>query len=431
MTPRDQIPPDEGAGDQESRGDGFNQGDDVSFANSQNNRPLGWLDPDKREWRHPSEATRFTPGGTFIFDDAHAVSTITFDLRRERRTWIMSLIGTGASVAAIIGLIVLLSASSGVGRSHGLAFDQDSASLTTLVVQSPRMPATTQTAAQAMVSLKIITSQGTRTDCGVAVSAGGLVVTTASSVAGAKTITASTPTLRDGPVKILGLDQGSNIALLQVPIDLPVPTFADTTTLIPGSSETVLSLVRKQNGLARVAWSSSVVSSLANTPTIGPLENIDGISALFPGNNVPALPGDLLLNSSGSVVGILDTSSTSAPQHTALYIPSQLAIGVASDIQSSGKVQHGWLGVVGSNEPTQTNPNSLQGVLIQSVEPNAPATNVLLPGDIIVAVDGFRVRTMAELHSRLYALTPGTSVVVTIIRAGEMLAVRVTLGSSP
>ena len=53
-------------------------------------------------------------------------------------------------------------------------------------------------------------------------------------------------------------------------------------------------------------------------------------------------PGDPLLNQEGAVIGILYSSGPSST-----YLPTQLVLGVADDLRSTGHVVHGWLGVRG------------------------------------------------------------------------------------
>ena len=55
-------------------------------------------------------------------------------------------------------------------------------------------------------------------------------------------------------------------------------------------------------------------------------------------------PGDPLLNQEGAVIGIL----YSAGPHRPTYLPTQLVLGVADDLRSTGRVVHGWLGVEGA-----------------------------------------------------------------------------------
>ena len=54
------------------------------------------------------------------------------------------------------------------------------------------------------------------------------------------------------------------------------------------------------------------------------------------------------------------------------------------------------------------------GAAVAEVDPASPASGRLARGEVVAAVDGRPVRTMAELRARLYVLTPGTSVALTV-----------------
>ena len=76
-------------------------------------------------------------------------------------------------------------------------------------------------------------------------------------------------------------------------------------------------------------------------------------------------------------------------------------LAVADDLRSRGRVSRGFLGVEG------TNATQGSGAVVETVHANGPAAGRLDHGEVIVAIDGQPVRTMAELLSRLYALGAG------------------------
>jgi Lon-like protease len=60
-----------------------------------------------------------------------------------------------------------------------------------------------------------------------------------------------------------------------------------------------------------------------------------------------------------------------------------------------------------------------QHVSVSSVEAGSPAAAVLQPADVILAVDGKAVTTVAELRAAISALSPGTPTTLTIQRNGK------------
>jgi PDZ domain-containing protein len=61
------------------------------------------------------------------------------------------------------------------------------------------------------------------------------------------------------------------------------------------------------------------------------------------------------------------------------------------------------------------------GVTVLALEPKTPASKVLQPNDVIVAVDGTHIRTVAELRAHLARKKPGEAVRVTYLRGSQRL----------
>lgn len=72
-----------------------------------------------------------------------------------------------------------------------------------------------------------------------------------------------------------------------------------------------------------------------------------------------------------------------------------------------------------------------RGALVTSVSSDVPAARVLDPGDVIVAVDGTRVRTPAELRARIGRHEPGDEVALALRRGSKRMQVSVRTIASP
>ncbi len=130
-----------------------------------------------------------------------------------------------------------------------------------------------------------------------------------------------------------------------------------------------------------------------------------------------------MLDSSGSVAGIYDPTG-SVNGSGRVFLPTELLIGVTGDLASSGKVDHGWIGLRGEDAPNGT------GAQVVSVSDPGPSANILRAGDVITSVNGDPVRSMAELRSRLYVLDPDTKVQLTVVQNNAVHSADVTLASS-
>jgi serine protease Do len=148
-----------------------------------------------------------------------------------------------------------------------------------------------------------------------------------------------------------------------------------------------------------------------------------GMPAITSSPTAPALAGgDPLLDAAGAVVGILyDPDPGTSP---VTFLPSQLVVGVADDLRSSNRVEHGWLGVSGADAPDGA------GARVEAVQSGGPAAGRLQVGQVIVAVNALPVRTMAELRARLYVLAPGAAIALSVQEPSGPKVVDLTLAGS-
>ena len=120
-------------------------------------------------------------------------------------------------------------------------------------------------------------------------------------------------------------------------------------------------------------------------------------------------------------------------------IPIDTARDVVSQLESSGKVVHAFLGITGATiDSTLSQAVNLpvdRGVLDQDVVPGGPADNagikggdtsatidgasLSLGGDIITAIDGEKVSSMDEVVNIVNAAKPGDTIKVTVLRGGS------------
>ena len=97
---------------------------------------------------------------------------------------------------------------------------------------------------------------------------------------------------------------------------------------------------------------------------------------------------------------------------------------MADDLRSAQHVTHGWLGVQG------TTPGS-GGAQVAALMTGSPATGLLQPGDVVVAMGSMPIRSMADLRGRLYVLAPNSKVGLSVAEGATTHVVDVTLGASP
>jgi S1-C subfamily serine protease len=369
----------------------------------------GWIDPDDRLWRHPSEL-----GGTA------GLRQLTQD-HRVRHARLMLLTGVVAVAAVVAWASILLSpASDHPTSAAGLDSASDSP-LTTLAATASGMPGAASAAGQSLVALRAVTSHGEVTLVGVAVADGGLVATTAAGLAGLRRLDMVGPDGHLLSASVVGVDSASNLALINVPDDLPVAPFADDASLASGTEDYTLSMDWGSSDTVSLRCTPGLVTSVGSPITSGPANGMPDITSTAPG--LEAQAGDPLLNEAGQVVGLLNAPSagSSAPA----FLPTQLVLAVADDLRSTDKVEHGWLGVDGTDMP------GVVGAKVAAVMPGSPAFGRLQAGEVIVGIGSVPIRTMAELKARLYVMAPGSPVDFSVRQGGSTQVVDVTLGASP
>lgn len=479
MTPQGPRPPGGGPGDPDGDPNGVPDGDDGEVPAGERFEDAldgtgpgagqrGWLDPDDRLWRHPSELGR--PHGTASGDgsggthrpggappgwapDGGAPAAPGAPRRRQRVATV--LVGSGAAAAVVaLGLLLLVGAS---GSPDQLAATGSSASTSVTVVTGccSVVPATERGARDAMVSLVVATDDTVDHVCGVVVGAGGLVATTLDALAGARSVTAVTATGERLPASVVAGDPTSDIALVRVPEDLPVARFSADAAGAAGRRAIVMaatSAFGPGTGVSTVTmWTAGTIRSVGVTVSSGPASGMAGIETAT--GSRPAMAGEVLLDRSGQVLGILDSSGTADGTAGAkVFLPAQLVVGVARSLATAGYVDHGWLDIEGADSParsiTTTSTSTAQGsrgsssghaqagtagggAVVEAVEAGGASAGALRPGEVIRSIDGEPVHSMAELRDRLYVLPPGDRVVLGITADGSARSVAVVLSASP
>ncbi len=447
MTPRGPGPSEDGPDD--PRRDEGNGGDRPlpgaeAFGDATHDATLrGWLPPDDRLWRHPSEVL----GSSSPRVPAGGVDAGRGTAPPGRRRTIATGLVAGAAVAAIAaGILLLATAGSVPGSAGGGSGPAASPALTEAIGCCRDVPPAVRAALEAMVSLQVTTDHGVVQECGVAVGTGGLVATTLDAVAGARSIDAVTAFGHRERAVVVDGDPGSDVAVLRVDGELRPARFAAGPSGV-GRRDLVLAVALagathpSVDGSATMLWAGSTVRSVGTDITRGGASGMGGIDAASP--SMPSMAGEVLVQGDGRVLGLLDGAATSRSMK--VFLPAALVVGVARVLAASGRVRHGWLDVIGTDavatpgggggDEGQTTTTAVSrgagGAVIEKVEPDGAAAGVLRPGDVITSIDRAPLASMAELRSLLYVMSPGQRVELGVRRGGSTLSVDVALSASP
>jgi S1-C subfamily serine protease len=152
-------------------------------------------------------------------------------------------------------------------------------------------------------------------------------------------------------------------------------------------------------------------------------------AAVNPGNS-----GGALVNTNGELVGINTAIITKSGRYEgySFAIPANLVMKVVRDIINFGVVQRGFLGVeINDLTPSMARSashNSMNGVYVYKVYDKGAAQDAgLKPGDIIISIDGNKVKNKAELLEQIGRKKPGDQVMVAFNRGGTRQVVQTVL----
>lgn len=265
---------------------------------------------------------------------------------------------------------------------------------------------------------------------GFIVSKEGHIVTNNHVIDGADKITV---TLSDGKTyeaKVLGKDPTFDLAILKIDgNDFPVLELGDSDKTEVG--EWVVA-IGNPFGLEHTV-TVGVVSAKNRSIHAGDV-NFDGFlqtdAAINPGNS-----GGPLLDLQGRVVGI-NTAIVPYAQGIGFAVPVNMANQVMDDLIQFGKVNRGWLGVyiqpLTKEFAEAYGVEEENGAVISDVMVGSPAEKAeLRRGDVILTVNGEKVKNPQEFVSKIRQRLVGEKVILGVIRQKKRSKVTVTLGEIP
>jgi len=263
---------------------------------------------------------------------------------------------------------------------------------------------------------------------GFIVRADGVIMTNAHVVDGASEVTVRLTDRREYIAKVVGVDQKSDIAVIRIPAkDLPTVKIGDSRGLKVG--EWVLA-IGAPFGFENSA-TAGIVSAKGRTLDSGYVPFIQTDVPINPGNS-----GGPLFNMRGEVVGINSQiySRSGGYMGVSFSIPIDVAMQVGQQLQTSGHVTRGKLGVL-IQPVTQGLADSFglpqpEGALVSSVEKGGPAEQAgIQSGDVILKLNGTPLKDSGELPVQIAAITPGTNANLEIWRDHATREITVKLGA--
>mgnify|MGYP000355231502 CR=1 FL=1 len=274
---------------------------------------------------------------------------------------------------------------------------------------------------------------------GVVVDSNGLILTNAHVVSGGVEFHVRLSDGRTLPAKLLGKDDNSDLAVLQIEADhLPAARIGDSDSLMVG--EWVIA-IGNPFGMymndPQPTVTVGVVSALhrdVQTGTRAIYKNmIQTDAAINPGNS-----GGPLVNSLGEVIGINAVIITPGQGSVGLgfAVPINMAMQVANDIVRYGRVRGVYIGL----EVVDITPLIAQrlrlprwgGLYVTKVQAGSPGEAAgLRRGDVIRQIDGAVVSDRNALLRAIFGLRPGDALDLSVERGLEEFDATLRLAAEP
>ena len=271
---------------------------------------------------------------------------------------------------------------------------------------------------------------------GVIISKDGYIVTNNHVIDKADVISVKLNDGREFKGRIIGADPSTDLALVKIEgEDLPIIPIGDSEQLKIG--EWVLAVGNPFNMASTVT--AGIVSAKARS--LGVYNNgvesfIQTDAAINQGNS-----GGALVNARGELVGINSVlySPTGAYSGYGFAIPTTIMTKVVADLKQFGAVQRALLGIKGiaiddeqqlMDDKTKEQVKELgasEGVWVREVVEGGSADGSLEVDDVIIGIDGKRVKNFAGLQEELAKHRPGDKVKVKVIRDKKEKTVEMTL----
>jgi serine protease DegQ len=390
------------------------------------------LPPDDRVWRHPSELTARRP-------------PIEQETLLAQRRWMQSTpTRSGARAAGIAGAVLAAGVVLvGTHLNSWLVRDPapgtgSNAMLVTATTRST--PASSPAIAMAGLSpllvrasdaiVRVVSSAGSRPQVesadAVIVSSDGYILAPEEAIENATSVSVVRSDGEQLPARVTGVDPDTGLAMLRVD-ETGLPTLSFQGAVISGENGAFLV------DLWREAAPQYFLVHESRPPKPA---GIDGGPAVL--EQGPASLGLDRLGLGGVVIDGSGQVTEMVTEHTggtALAVPGAIASEVANQLIEHGRVEHGWLGILGATvtvpEPETLASQrhqvgveapraaSLRGVEVTSTMADGAAERAgIRPGDVIAEIDGHPVASMAALQADLYVLPPLTSVKIDLVRDG-------------
>jgi len=268
---------------------------------------------------------------------------------------------------------------------------------------------------------------------GVIVDASGVIVTNNHVVNNATELRVVLADRREYEAEILLTDDATDLAVLRVETDEPLPVLPFDMSGDIEVGDLVLA-IGNPFGVGQTV-TSGIVSALARTDVgrtdFGSFIQTD--AAINPGNS-----GGALVDMDGELVGVntMIFSRSGGSNGIGFAIPVEMVRRVVDTALGEGELVRPWLGArlqpVDNDLAQALGLDRPRGALVNEVYPEAAADEAgLQQGDIVLAIDGRDVNDESGARFRLATRAAGDEAAFTVLREGEEIRLDVPVAAAP
>ncbi len=232
--------------------------------------------------------------------------------------------------------------------------------------------------------------------------------------------------------RIIGADATTDLALIKIDAkNLPAIVVANSDNVKVG--EWVLA-VGNPLGLNNTV-TAGIVSAKARAMGQGVSSMIQTDAAINQGNS-----GGALVNTRGELIGInaMIYSQTGSNIGYGFAIPTTIMNKVVDDLKKYGNVQRAMIGIKGTDvnayvdvekeKGNEVDLGTMEGVYVAEVSEDGAAEDAgMKKGDVIIAIDGEKVKKFGDLTGIIAQKRPGDKVTITYLRNKSKKTATLTL----
>jgi putative serine protease PepD len=224
------------------------------------------------------------------------------------------------------------------------------------------------------------------------------------------------------------INVGDSAVAIGAPLGYDATVTAGVVSALHRTIQVESSEVRKDGGSSLELWNSGSSAAPVN------LDVIQTDAAINPGNS-----GGALINDKGQLIGInvaiasaTSTSSQVGSIGVGFAIPSNVAQRISTQLIKDGKVSHGLLGALVSDQPSSEGKGSFTvGAKVQQLTAGGAAEKAgLKVGDIVIECDGQSIDSSSNLTAAIRAKEAFSTVTLKVLRGKETIEITATLGDA-